>query len=74
MMLINNIIFIIINTNIMSGLENLDLDINNYNLNDLLNLFQLPMNFSEEHLKNAKKMKGIKIIHKRKDTLVSIKH
>lgn len=37
-------------------MENLDLDINNYNLNDLLNLFQLPMNFSEEHLKNAKKI------------------
>ena len=32
-----------------------DLDINNYSLNDILNLFQVPENFNENHLKNAKK-------------------
>jgi hypothetical protein len=37
-------------------LENLDLNIENYNLNDLLNLFKLKNNFSEEDLKNAKKI------------------
>lgn len=37
-------------------MDKLDLDINNYDLNDLLNLFHLPMNFNEEHLKNAKKI------------------
>ena len=36
--------------------ENLDLNIENYNLNDLLNLFKLNTNFTEEHLKNAKKI------------------
>ena len=36
--------------------ENLDLNIQNYNLNDLLNLFKLNTNFTEEHLKNAKKI------------------
>ena len=37
-------------------LENLDLNIQNYNLNDLLNLFKLKNNFTEEDLKNAKKI------------------
>ena len=37
-------------------LENLDLNIENYNLNDLLNLFKLKNNFTEEDLKNAKKI------------------
>jgi hypothetical protein len=37
-------------------LENLDLNIQNYNLNDLLNLFKLNTNFTEEDLKNAKKI------------------
>ena len=37
-------------------MDKIDLDINNYDLNDLLNLFHLPMNFNEEHLKNAKKI------------------
>lgn len=36
--------------------ENLDLNIQNYNLNDLLNLFKLNTNFTEEDLKNAKKI------------------
>ena len=36
--------------------ENLDLNIQNYNLNDLLNLFKLNTNFTEEELKNAKKI------------------
>ena len=37
-------------------LENLDLNIENYNLNDLLNSFKLKNNFTEEDLKNAKKI------------------
>ena len=37
-------------------LENLDLNIENYNLNDILNLFKLKNNFTEEDLKNAKKI------------------
>ena len=37
-------------------LENVDLNINNYELEDLLNLFQVPQNFDASHLKNAKKM------------------
>ena len=36
--------------------ENLDLNIQNYSLNDLLNLFKLKANFTEEDLKNAKKI------------------
>lgn len=36
--------------------EKLDLNIQNYNLNDLLNLFKLNTNFTEEDLKNAKKI------------------
>jgi len=35
-------------------LENMDLDINNYELNDILNLFKLPVMFDEKHLKQAK--------------------
>ena len=37
-------------------MDNIDLNIHNYDLNDLLNLFKIPFNFSEEHLKQAKKM------------------
>lgn len=35
-------------------MDSLDLDINNYDLNDILNLFQLNYNFTEEDLKKAK--------------------
>lgn len=34
----------------------MDLDINNYDLNDLLNLFQLDYNFTKDELKKAKKV------------------
>jgi hypothetical protein len=34
----------------------IDLNIDNYELNDLLHLFKLPMNFNEEHLKQAKQI------------------
>jgi len=34
----------------------MDLDINNYNLEELLNLFKIPLNFGEEHLKKAKQL------------------
>ncbi len=37
-------------------MEGLDLNIHNYELNDLLNLFKLPFHFEESHLKEAKKM------------------
>jgi hypothetical protein len=37
-------------------MESLDLDINNYNLDELLNLFNLDYTFSEGDLKNAKKV------------------
>ena len=37
-------------------MENIDLNINNYYLNDLLNLFKLPFHFKESHLKEAKKI------------------
>ena len=33
----------------------LDIDIGNYNLNDILKLFSIPVAFSEEHLKSAKR-------------------
>jgi len=36
--------------------ENFDLDINNYSLNDLLNLFHLPYNFTKEELRISKKI------------------
>jgi hypothetical protein len=34
----------------------MDLDINNYNLDDILNLFKIPSNFTESHLKMAKQI------------------
>ncbi len=37
-------------------MENLDLDLENYDLPDLLNLFKLDYKFTEENLKQAKKM------------------
>jgi hypothetical protein len=37
-------------------MEGLDLNIHNYELNDLLGLFHLPLHFKEEHLKDAKKI------------------
>ena len=37
-------------------MENLDLNIQNYDLEDITNLFQIPVNFNKEHLKNAKKI------------------
>jgi len=37
-----------------SMLESIDLDINNYELNDILNLFKLPVMFDDKHLKQAK--------------------
>jgi len=39
----------------MSESKELDLDINNYDLNDLLSLFHLQYNFTEDDLKRAKK-------------------
>ena len=36
-------------------MDNLDLDINNYELNDILNLFQIPSDITEEQLKQCKK-------------------
>ena len=36
-------------------MDDLDLDINNYELNDILNLFNIPSDFTEEHLKLCKK-------------------
>lgn len=37
-------------------MENIDLNMHNYDLNDLLNLFKLPFHFKESHLKEAKKI------------------
>ena len=37
-------------------MEGLDLNIHNYELNDLLNLFKIPYHFNNDHLKEAKKM------------------
>lgn len=37
-------------------MEGLDLNIHNYDLNDLINLFRVPFHFKEEHLKDAKKI------------------
>jgi len=37
-------------------MEGLDLNIHNYDLNDLINLFHVPFHFKEEHLKEAKKI------------------
>ncbi len=36
-------------------MESFDLDIDNYDLNDLLNLFNIPFNFDDEDLKNCKR-------------------
>lgn len=33
----------------------MDLNINNYDLDDILNLFKMPKNFDEEDIKRAKK-------------------
>ena len=40
----------------MEKIENFDLNLDNYELKDLLNLFKIPENFDEEDLKSAKKM------------------
>ena len=37
-------------------MDNIDLNIHNYDLNDLINLFNIPFHFTEEDLKNSKKM------------------
>lgn len=37
-------------------MENLDLNIHNYELNDLLGLFELPFHFDDSDLKNAKRI------------------
>ena len=37
-------------------MEALDLDINNYELEDILSLFKLPTNYNEQHLKQAKQV------------------
>lgn len=37
-------------------MEGIDLNIHNYDLNDLLNLFKMPFHFKEEDLKGAKKI------------------
>ena len=37
-------------------MDSLDLNISNYNLEDLLKLFHLPHHFTEEHLRDAKKI------------------
>jgi hypothetical protein len=38
-------------------MESLDLDINNYTLDEFLNLFRLEYTFNEDDLKNAKKIR-----------------
>ena len=43
-------------SNIKYIMNNVDLNIDNYNLIDLLNLFQLNFYFNENDLKNAKKI------------------
>lgn len=40
----------------MNTNKELDLDINNYDLEDILKLFKIPVNFNENHLKTAKKI------------------
>ena len=37
-------------------MENLDLDLDNYDLKDLLKLFKLDYNFGKQELKKAKKI------------------
>ncbi len=34
----------------------IDLDLNNYNLEDILHLFKIPTNFTEEDIKRSKKI------------------
>ena len=41
---------------VLLKMNTLDLNIENYNLEDILNLFKIPSNFDENDLKNAKKM------------------
>ena len=41
-------------SNLSNVSENMDLDINNYELTDILNLFKLPIMFEEKHLRQAK--------------------
>jgi hypothetical protein len=48
-------------------METLDLNIENYDLEDILNLFKIPSNFDENDLKNAKKM--VLKMHPDKSTL-----
>ena len=36
-------------------MESFDLNINNYDLNDLLNLFNIPFDFDNSHLKTCKR-------------------
>ena len=36
-------------------MESVDLNIDNYDLRDLIGLFQIPFHFTETHLKEAKK-------------------
>ena len=36
-------------------MESFDLNLDNYELKDILNLFKIPENFDEEDLKSAKK-------------------
>ena len=38
------------------SLEDIDLNIDNYSLDDLLQLFKLPLDFHEEDLKRAKRL------------------
>ena len=40
----------------MATNNHLDLDITNYDLNDILRLFNIPMDFNEKHLKDAKQI------------------
>ena len=47
--------------------DTMDLDINNYDLNDLLKLFNLDYNFNEENLKQAKKI--VLMLHPDKSSL-----
>ncbi len=50
-------------------MEQLDLNLDNYQLNDLLKLFKLKMNFDEEDLKEAKKI--VHLVHPDKSGLDS---
>ena len=37
-------------------MENIDLNLENYSLDDILDLFKLPYQFTEQHLKQAKRI------------------